>query len=148
MLVQVQGSDWNTRALTATVLKGGLPVANVNPTSPITLSSSNQWTSWPGLQASVEVPGTCTVMATYQTSGVAMSSHVLSKLYIDGVEQTQTRAIAGNTAYGSNAGFYIGTLKAGSHAFDVKYRTPSSGNTMTGGDWQTRALNVAVVNCE
>lgn len=42
----------------------------------------------------------------------------------------------------------VAKLKAGDHSFDVKYRTPAAGIVNGGGDWTTRALNVAVISCD
>ena len=87
-----------------------------------------RWTSWPGLQTTIDVPADDNlVLITYQTASGAANTHVLSKMYIDGVEQVGTRSIAGNTVYGSNLGIFLGALSAGSHSLDVKYRTPGTG---------------------
>jgi hypothetical protein len=83
------------------------------------------------------------VLAYYQISLGAANTHFLSKMYVDGGEKRETRSIAGNTAYGTNAGMWVGSLNAGSHTFLVKYRTPGSNSFANGGsDWQTRALTV------
>ena len=142
----VDGSDWQTRALTVAVLPAPVSTDMIVPTDPVTLSASNQWTSWPGLQTSIDVPADDNlVLITFQTANEAKSTHVLSKLYIDGAEIVGTRSIAGNQVYGSNLGMYLGTLSAGTHALDVKYRTPGAGITNGGGDWTTRALTATVL---
>ena len=58
--------------------------------------------------------------------------------------------VAGNTAYASNTGFYLGRLAQGNHTFEVKVRKGSADDVLEEptSDWMTRALNVAVVHCD
>ena len=58
-----------------------------------------------------------------------------SRLFVDGVEQKQTRSIAGNTWLFSNLGTYVGWLGSGAHTFAVlTHASRALGNRCAGGD--------------
>jgi len=144
--------DWGGLALNVAVLPvcDSCTLVSRAPVDFTALSNLNRWTMWPGLETLVDLKTRRTVLASYQADGYSFS-HVLSKLFVDGVEQKSTRSIAGNTVYWSNMGFYMASLPAGRHRFHVSYRTPGRVTHGPGGsDWQTRGLNVLVLpeTCE
>lgn len=136
------GSDWQTRALNVVELPGATAYVD-SPTDAQTLNSANSWTAWPGLSRTISLSATTTVFAWYLTSTGGGDNHILSKMYVDSAEQTQTRSINGNTDYATNFGMYSARLSAGSHTFQAYYRTPGSITFSSGGsDWQCRTLGI------
>lgn len=144
--------DWGNLALNVAVLPvcDSCTLTSRAPVDFTALSNLNKWSKWPGLETLVDLKTRRTVLASYQADGYSFS-HVLSKLFVDGVEQKSTRSIAGDTVYWSNQGFYMASLPAGQHRFHVSYRTPGRVTHGPGGsDWQTRGLDVLVLpeTCE
>ena len=87
------------------------------------LPSAQKWTVWPVLtkRCPIKTDGSF-VMVEYGTSFATPSSTwVATVLFVDGVEQPQTRFVTGDTLYHTNLGVYMGTLSAGMHSFEVKY---------------------------
>eukprot|EP00927_Polykrikos_kofoidii_P038079 TRINITY_DN32358_c0_g1_i1.p1 TRINITY_DN32358_c0_g1~~TRINITY_DN32358_c0_g1_i1.p1 ORF type:complete len:666 (-),score=97.23 TRINITY_DN32358_c0_g1_i1:175-1995(-) len=129
---------------------------------------AGKWTRWPGLSKNVTIWDGQYLIATYSVSLESSvmpppgkysslrnptTASVFSKLFINGVEQPQTRSACGETRYCQQIGFWIGALPAGTNTFEVWYKTPTKGlkmrttsNLTSGTDFETRALNVIVLN--
>ena len=78
-------------------------------------------------------------MARYHIAIDSRTSAMMSKLFVDGVEQPETRLING-VSFASDIGEFVSKLEAGSHMFRVQYRTAVSGvsmeNVWTGQGWR------------
>jgi len=150
--VAVGDPDFYTRALSVVALDGALHLAAEPPLTQFLLRGSNTWLVFPGLTKDVECMERCLILASYQTalsgrsSGV-FSGHLSTKMFIDGVEQEQTRSSSGSAAYVSNFGLFVGKLQRGNHTFEVKYRTAGLDFEFpeNGGDRHTLSLNVVHV---
>ena len=86
------------------------------------------------------------VLATYQSAqgddqDPYVIGHAAMKLYVDGVERPETRAVDEGLFRGQT-GIYLGILGPGTHTFEVRYYTETASMTHSAGDWNVRALNV------
>lgn len=109
------------------------------------LSSSNKWGAFPDLKKVVTLRKSTNVIAFYNVTMVGGSSHLCTRLSVDGKVQDASRAITGDTKYWSPCGLWMGTLAAGKHTLEVEYRTPKGGSNNPGADWSNRTLQVLVL---
>lgn len=107
---------------------------------------TNVWGDFVELRVKFDLTQVTSVHADYQIAAVSGNSqHLVTRMLLDGNELPQARAITGNTQYWCNRGASLGELAAGSHVFQVQYRTPSTGSFIDpGNDWMTGALSIMV----
>jgi hypothetical protein len=141
------GLDWQTRYITIIKhAKEARLIAQVTPLRPITITGDS-WQPWPGLTKTISLAASTLIQVNYQIAVPAGSAHVFSKLFVDGMEQPETRFAEGDAASVSNFGIFTAKLVAGTHTFEVQYKTTGEAQFVVGGDdWQTRSISITALS--
>ncbi len=124
------------------------PIHTHRPTSFYTLNFNNRWSTFPDMKTSLTLRWEARVQATYHIVCYSPgNSHLCTKMLIDGKEKEETRSISGNTAYHTNHGSVVVKLPAGTHNFEVIYRTPAICCTSRdhAQDWFDRSIQLVVL---
>ena len=112
---------------------------------PWNLSSSNRWRQFPNLVLYIRVSRSQYVDISYTVSGgFRRSSHFLTKIMVNGYEDTRFRQISGNTYYFTNSKSDKRYLTSGrTHKIQLYYRTPGTVRNLSNkADWGRAYLQV------
>jgi len=138
--------DWNNFMVSGLWISPRPTKYSVNQPTLKSLSGSNTWAKYPSLEQSFDLKRETVVLMWYTltmpvTSG---SSHLVSKLLIDGEEDQASRAISGNRLYMGNYAMMAKKLNIGNHDVSVNYRTPFNGfsTSSENSDWEAQNLNL------
>lgn len=138
------GMDWQTRALNVLAL----PEANVNDVNPrwqFKLSSADLWSEWQGFRQEQILDLPTPTIGIYTAVVDGKNMFLASKIFLDSQEIKESRAVAGDTTFAQNTGFFAGILAPGKHSWTVKYRTKSRNNLFKDNEWMARSLNIVTL---
>ena len=145
-----KGKYISNKNLYAMMLPPSCRAYSIKPTTKLSLSDSNRWTST-DVTYSFTLSKLSHVIIMYQYSGYGGDSYVVMRLSIDSVTQKQTVSLTGDTRYAGNFGLWQGSLNAGVHNSTLEYRSPvRTENTMSSelewtrwNKWMSRAMTVS-----
>ena len=119
----------------------------------------SSWIDYPGLTHTPTLTKTSTILFVhYQISfsmaqsdpGGDIQTYLACRLMLNDIEETSARSITGSHGdggkegiYGTTSGTWIGAVSAGSPVIKVQCRSTNALNL--GGDYQTKALTVAIL---
>lgn len=124
--------------------KTPVTVHQVLPTANFTLSASNVLADMPGMQKTVTLARTSTVLAFYSFSG-PVDGHIVTRMKRNGTVLESTESVIGNVNYGTASGQWMGELGPGSYDFRVEYRAITADAQNNALDYIQRSMHIVVI---